>query len=149
MNFSDKTIAAVIAIVNVFETGRALGAFSSIAVLDDGAGVSYGIGQFTHRSGSLAEVVERFLNKSGSGPLTGYLPLLKKRTRAAIEKLAADAAFKNELREAADSHEMRAAQREVLFERYLAPAIGVCDERNFRLPLSLAVVFDSLVHGSF
>lgn len=44
---------------------------------------------------------------------------------------------------------MQLAQVHVLFERYLAPAISVCEKHGFRLPLSLAVVFDSLLHGSF
>ena len=61
-----KDLLKALAIVNIFETGMPFGDFGAVAVLNDGAGVSYGINQFTHRSGSLAAVVERYLELGGT-----------------------------------------------------------------------------------
>jgi hypothetical protein len=150
MTFSNRDIAKALAIVNIFETGRAVGSFSAVAVLDDGAGVSYGIGQFTHRSGSLEAVVKRFVLKAGDGdPLAVYLPQLRSGSKVSITKLARDAGFKMLLRAAGETREMREAQVEVLFERYLRPAIRICERKGFSTPLALAAIYDSTIHGHF
>jgi hypothetical protein len=51
--FSERDKLIALAIVHIFETGKAFGDYTAVAVLNDGAGISYGINQFTHRSGSL------------------------------------------------------------------------------------------------
>ena len=45
--------------------------------------------------------------------------------------------------------EMRSAQDAVATERYMAKAVAECRALGLKLPLSLAVVFDSVVHGSW
>lgn len=140
------------AIVHIFETSRPFGDYSACVVLNDGAGVSYGINQFTHRSGSLREVVERYLASgavAGRNVLAAAMPLLSSTSASAINRLASDAAFKRALRTAASTPEMRAAQTAVAFDRYLRPALDICAARGFVLPLSLAVVYDSVTHGSW
>ena len=151
-NFTEKDIAKAAAIVRIFETGKPLGDPTAVAVLNDGAGVSYGVSQFTHRSGSLLQVVEAYLGlggKIGREVIEDRLPLLRDRTKAAIEKLAADDRFKKALRAASVTREMREAQRAIAFERYMQPAVAECGAFGFELPLSLAVVHDSMVHGSW
>ena len=64
-SFSTLDLLKALAIVNVFETGKPFGEFTAVAVLNDGAGISYGISQFTHRSGSLAAVIERYPKPGG------------------------------------------------------------------------------------
>ena len=56
-----EDIEKAMAIVSIFETGKPRGNYAALAVLNDGAGISYGIKQFTHRSGSLLQVVEKYL----------------------------------------------------------------------------------------
>ncbi|QQS32111.1 MAG: chitosanase [Acidobacteriota bacterium] len=151
-NFTSEDLAKALAIVNIFETSRPIGNFTACVVLGDGAGVSYGISQFTHRSGSLAKVVERYLATgadAGRTKLRASLPLLRKTSVAAIRMLAADAAFKNALRAAGRTPEMQRVQIEAAFDLYLSPAIEVCRRYGFREPLSLAVIYDSLNHGSW
>lgn len=121
-------------------------------MLDDGAGVSYGINQFTHRSGALAAVVETYLENGGQLAkeiLQAALPTLKRKSAASINKLSLDARFKRALRVAAVTREMKAAQQQIAFEKYLRPALEICEARQFVLPLSLAVVYDSINHGSW
>lgn len=152
MTFSDQDKLKALSIVNIFETSRPFGDYAACVVLTDGAGVSYGINQFTHRSGSLAAVVETYLNNGGTVGreiLTARLPILRWRSANAVGRLAADEQFKKALRAAAVTREMKEAQRQVAFERYLRPAIDICKTRGFVLPLSLAAVYDSVTHGSF
>lgn len=152
MKFSNATAAKVTAIVNVFETGKLFGDFGAFAVLDDGAGVSYGINQFTHRSGALHAVVAEYLATGGvvgKQVLEKALPILHRTDGVAINVLAGNLGFKRALKAAAISREMRAAQTSVAHRLYLRPAIDACDEHGLALPLSLAVVYDSINHGSW
>ncbi len=150
--FSETDVRWAAAIVKTFETGRPAGDPTAVAVLDDGAGVSYGISQFTHRSGSLGAVVERYLAAGGvvgGCVLEHRLEVLRQRTAPAIAQLARDASFKKALAAAGVTREMREAQDAVAFDLYMRPAIAACAGSGFRLPLSLAVVHDSITHGSY
>ena len=146
----DRSLAE--AIVRIFETGRAERRYAALAVLNDGAGISYGISQFTHRSGSLARVVERYLALDGrvaAHSLAAALPRLRSTSLYAIRGAADDARLKTALRSAAITREMREAQHDVAYERYMAPALRACAGSGFSEPLSLAVVYDSITHGSW
>ena len=152
MTYTEKDKLKALAIVHVFETSRPFGDYAACVVLNDGAGVSYGINQFTHRSGSLLAVVEKYLGDGGQigrDLLVSSLPILRRSSVAAITRLAADAQFKKALRSAAVTREMKRAQEAVAFEKYLRPALQICERRGFQLPLSLAVVYDSVTHGSW
>jgi chitosanase len=150
--FSDRDKLIALAIVHIFETGKVLGDYSAVAVLDDGAGISYGINQFTHRSGSLYQVIEAYLDQKPSANvdmITRALPLLRLTTGEAIRQCSINTALKSALTAAGSTSEMRRAQQQVMVERYLQPAIDACDGSNFVLPLSLAVIYDSINHGSY
>ncbi len=152
MEFTNYEKQKALAIVRVFETGKAEGEPAAVAVLDDGAGVSYGINQFTHRSGALLAVIERYFELGGTvgrAVIQRRLGLLRKPSRPNIKKLAADNVFKKALRAAAISGEMKKAQAEIAEERFLQPAIGECERLGFVTALALAVVFDSITHGSW
>ena len=66
MSFSEKDKLKALAIVHIFETSKAFGDYGACVVLNDGAGVSYGINQFTHRSGSLLEVITAYFRNGGT-----------------------------------------------------------------------------------
>lgn len=150
--FSQKAVRTAEAIVRVFETGTPLGNYCGIAVLRDGAGLSYGISQFTHRSGSLEAVVRDYLANGGAigrQTLERCLPLLRSRSNAALRTLAANTAFRKALAAAGVTREMREAQDGVAFQRYMLPAVNACLGSGFLRPLSLAVIYDSMTHGSY
>lgn len=152
MTFSEFDKLKALAIVNTFETSQPFGDYAACTVLNDSAGISYGICQFTHRSGSLAAVVESYLNSGGQvcrNILSEKFPLIKRHDRFAIRRAAADAGLKKALAAAAVTREMKAAQNEVAAKRYLHPAVAICEKRGFVLPLSLAVIYDSVTHGSW
>ena len=152
MTYTEKDRSKAMAIVHVFETSRPFGEYAACAVLDDGAGISYGINQFTHRSGSLATVVDKYLKAKGvigAAVMLENLALLRSTSAAAVAKLSANAALKKALRAAAVTSEMKRAQEQTAFELYLKPALAICGRYGFTEPLSLAVIYDSVVHGSF
>lgn len=149
MPFSDRAKTTALGIVQIFETGKPFGDYSAVAVLNDGAGISYGIKQFTHASGSLYWVLERFMKLGGKLPaiVDQVLPHIK--AKDTIAPVANNSAVKKALAELGKDARMQRAQREIAFEKYLAPAINACDGDDFVYPLSLAVIYDSMVHGSF
>lgn len=153
MGFSERAKLTALAIVHIFETSKPMGDYSAVAVLNDGAGVSYGISQFTHRSGSLEAVLRRFhriCRENGSQLLLeGYENHLSVRSPLKIHELSNDGRFKHGLRAAGNRPEMQQAQREIAFEKYLKPAIDACEGSDFVTPMALAVVYDSINHGSF
>lgn len=152
MSFTEKDKLKALAIVHIFETSKAFGDYAACAVLNDGAGVSYGINQFTHRSGSLLEVVNTYLGNGGQigrAAIEEALPLLRQKSAGAIGTLAGNAKFKKALKAAAVTSEMRSAQHEIAEKRYLRPAIEAAEGSGFTLPLSLAVIYDSINHGSY
>lgn len=152
MSFSDLNKYKALAIVSLFETGRPLAGFAAVAVLHDGAGVSYGFCQFAHRSGALAEVIARYLAKGspvGRGVLESRVGMVGNKAPESVRLLGRDAAFKKALAAAAITREMKAAQVETAVRRYLGPAVRECERLGFGSPLSLAIVCDSLVHGSW
>ncbi len=152
MAFSDFDKLRAIAIVNIFETSRPFGEYSALAVLNDGAGISYGISQFTHRSGALLAVVLRYLLMGGTterAVIEECLGLLRSASVSAINAASRNARLKNALRAAAATPEMREAQHHVAYERFMIPAIKACEGSQFTQPLSLAVIYDSINHGSW
>jgi chitosanase len=150
--FTESDKQKAMAIVRIFETGKPLGDYAAVAVLNDGAGVSFGTSQFTHRSGALRGVIDEYLRLGG---IVGRRVLIEKYrllhtiSPEAIDRLSTDTAFKNALRAAAVTREMRAAQNKIAVEKYLQPAVEACEGSGFILPLSLAVIYDSMTHGSY
>ncbi len=152
MTFTNTDKRKAMAIVHIFETSKPFGDYAALAVLNDGAGISYGINQFTHRSGSLAEVVCLYLLNGGQTEkyaLKKNLPLLRSKTDRSIRILSTDRQFRKALTAAAVTLEMRASQDEIVFQKYLLPAIETCERSQFTLPLTLAVIYDSINHGSW
>lgn len=152
MAFTDFDKLRAISIVNIFETGRPFGEYSALAVLNDGAGISYGISQFTHRSGSLLAVVLRYLllgGLAGRTVLEKSLAVLRSASVSAIGSASKDPQLKTALRAAAATPQMREAQHHVAYARYMLPAIRACAGSGFTLPLSLAAIYDSINHGSW
>jgi hypothetical protein len=152
MTFSATDKLKAIAVVSAFETGAAFGKFSTVAVLDDGAGISYGFSQFTHRSGTLAAVLERYIELGGAvgkAVIEDRMPIVGRRTVVSIKKLSVDVPFRNALRAAGITDEMKQAQVDIALERFIHPGELECLRMGFTSPLALAVIHDSMVHGSY
>lgn len=156
MTYSNRDKVIALSICHIFETNKPLGKADEVAVLPDGAGISYGIPQGTDKSGNLDDILIRYLAKTQeNGDEVLYapyfktlLPKLKLKAQRSVNSRAKDSELKRILKEAGKTTEMREAQEENINSR-LSKALRACIGSNFTQTLSLAVVYDSLNHGSW
>lgn len=149
--FTERDKQAARVIVSIFETSGKQGDPGRVAVLADGAGISYGIHQATHRAGSLEAVLREFAARAPAhqGSALKWAEALSNRTANRIRELSRNTAFKDWLRQAGAASEMRAAQEAVFDRDYLAPAIRACEAASFVEPISLAIVYDAHIQGGW
>jgi len=137
------------AIINIFETGRALGKYGQVTLLPQDPGqLTYGRSQTTLASGNLYLLIKAYCETPGAGfadPFRPSLPALERRDPA----LNTDAAFKALLVAAGDDPVMHECQ-DAFFDRvYWQPAIASATSLGFVTPLGCATVYDSFVHGAW
>lgn len=150
MPFRKLDILKAFAVVHIFETSKAIGDPSTVAVLSDRAGISYGFSQFTHRSGSLKKVCTEYLKLGGTigaDVIKDRLPNLA--NAGFISKYSNDNELKSALRSAGKTAIMRQAQENVAVKYYMQPSVDACDGSGFVLPISLAVVYDANNQGGY
>ena len=163
--FTERDIRAAEAVVSLHETGRVGADYARVATLADGPSnvrqVTYGAHQATDASNTLDKIVEtyvRYVEDGGSlaaedrqlaETLKSYLPALAANNKSSFVSLAANASFIQALKDAGERPLMQLSQREVFRSSYMDPAIRFCEAAKLRLPLTLAVVYDSMIHGAF
>jgi chitosanase len=137
------------AIVNVFETGRILGRYDAVTVLQGDTGhLSYGISQASLGSGSLYLMIQQYCesgNAAFSARLTPYLPKLRERDVA----LDQDRTLQTILRKAGGDPVMRRVQDDFFERKYWQPAARAAASLHLSLPLCASLVYDGHIHGSF
>lgn len=146
---SELQKAAAQAIVNVFETGKTLGDYARVTLLAGDPGhLTYGRSQTTLGSGNLHLLIKAYCDMPGAAcarALKPYLPRL-----AAIDlALDRDMAFRELLKEAGGDPVMQDAQDGFFDRVYWTPAAKTAGVLGFATALSTAVVYDSLIHGSW
>ena len=138
------------AIVSVFETGRPNGDPSAVVVLEDGAGISYGVHQGTDKSGALDAIVSRYIAEGGAlaVELSAYLPhLVENRSITAGARAEWVRDLMDVLRRAGADPIMRQAQDDVFEEGYWLPAVRIAKRLGLVEPLSMAVIYDTTIHS--
>jgi chitosanase len=141
--------AAAKAIVNLFETGEVLGEYGAVTVLAGDRGhLTYGRSQTTLGSGNLALLLEMYGAAPGArfaGRILPWLPKLRERDTT----LDREAQLHNVLRACADDPVMRDVQDRFFDEAYWNRALLSAAGEGITLPLGIAIVYDSWVHGSW
>jgi len=137
------------AIVNLFETGRVLGDYGQVTVMANDKGrLTYGRSQTSLTSGNLYELLARYCANAGARfgtRLQPWLPALQQQAPS----VDVDALLHNLLRACADDHVMRETQDAFFDEVYWTPALAAARRLGLRTALGVAVVYDSLIHGSW
>lgn len=137
------------AIVNVFETGAVRGRYDQVTRIEGDAGqLTFGRLQATLTSGHLFELIDDYCRRAGArlaGWLSPYLSALEEQDPV----LNADLHFHNLLRASADDAVMRETQDEFFDAGLWASAVRITRRDGIATPLGVAVVFDSIVHGSW
>jgi chitosanase len=136
------------AIVSVFENGTTEIQYGYAEELGDGRGITAGRAGFTSATGDLLAVVERYVDEEPGSPLGGYLPALEQLAAAESGDTSRIAGFASAWAAAAEDPAMRAAQDAEVDRTYFRPAQGVAEELDLEQPISLAVLYDTIIqHG--
>jgi chitosanase len=137
------------AIVNIFETGRVRGNYGNVTyVVGDLGQLTYGRSQVTLTSGGLYRLLKLYCEADGAaygGQLAAYLERLEARDPA----LNTDMTLRSLLQAAGSDPVMRAVQDRYFEQRYWRPATEAAAGLGLREALSVAVVYDSFIHGSW
>lgn len=137
------------AIVNLFETGSVLGDYGRVTLLPGDTGhLTFGRSQTTLASGNLALLLDRYCANPAAQLGARLLPY-RSRFHAKDLTLDHDEVLKNLLRASADDPVMRETQDVFFDQAYWQPAVRRATRHGLALPLSVAVVYDSTVHGSW
>ena len=137
------------AIVNIFETSEVLGDYGQVTLLKDDPGrLTYGRSQTTLGSGLLARLLQRYCDNAGARFARRLRPWLP---AVIAEEAQVDTALPlhNLLRACADDPVMREIQDAFFDEEYWRPALAAAQRLGLTAPLSVAVVYDGHVHGSW
>lgn len=147
-----QQIQAIKAILRMYETNSITGHHDLLVVLDDGAGITFGVEQTTENSGGLHRLLTRYLGKKNALYKAGLEPFMDRLFDGKNSKLkfglTNNAEFKQLLVKAA-RHDplMRAAQERHFEKNFLHPALELAAQYSMTLPLSLAVIYDSCIHS--
>lgn len=146
---TDLQKRAAQAIVNVFETGVPLGDYGSVTLLEGDSGhLTYGKSQTTLASGNLYLLIKDYADTADAilaSAMRPYLPRLD----ALDLSLDRDTDFHALLRSAGDDPVMQRVQ-DAFFDRvFWVPAARSAAYIGSVLPLGMAIVYDSRVHGSW
>lgn len=141
--------AAAQAIVNIFETGSIRGSYGEVALIQGDAGqLSYGRSQATLASGNLYLLVRNYVERRNAAfgtELEPYLP----RLQACDPGLNHDLAFRSLLQAAGDDPVMHDAQDQFFERVFWEPAVKSAEALGVTTALGLAIVYDSMIHGSW
>lgn len=145
----DLQVKTAQAIVNIFETGRALGDYGRVTLIKGDTGhLTYGRSQTTLASGNLYLLIRAYCEEPESmygTALTQYLDRLAGKDFS----LDADMPFRALLRDAGDDPCMHGVQNRFFDRIYWTPAINDASHTGIFSALGTAVVYDSRIHGSW
>jgi chitosanase len=137
------------AIVNIFETGSAVGDYGNVTVVAGDSGhLTYGRSQTTLASGNLFLLLKAYVEAPNAEFADGIRPFLP-RVQARDLSLDNDRGLRSLLRQAGSDPVMREVQ-DAFFDRvYWAPAQTASQDLGITSALGCCIVYDSIVHGSF
>lgn len=137
------------AIVNIFETGKTLGDYARVTLLTGDPGhLTYGRSQTTLGSGNLYLLIKAYCAAPNAACARGLKPYLQRLADMDLS-LDRDATLRALLKEAGGDPVMQDAQDGFFDRLYWQPALNVAKGFGFSAPLSVAVIYDSLIHGSW
>ncbi len=149
MPMNDIEKKAAQAVVNIFETGAALGDYGKVTVLPGDTGhLTYGRAQTTLASGNLFLLIRRYVNAAGAAFGRHLEPYLQRLSDMDVS-LDFDSMLKGLLEAAGDDPVMQEEQDRFFDDAYWTPAVRAADALGLSDPLSIAVVYDSHIHGSW
>ena len=149
MELTDIQKRTAKAIINLFETGKPLGNYGQVTLLAGDSGqLTYGRSQTTLASGNLALLIRSYCEAPGAEAVSALSPYLPALT-AKDPSLNQDMTFRGLLHQAGADPVMQSCQDAFFDKGYWLPAVSSAQSLGLDLGLSVAVVYDSKVHGSW
>ena len=146
---TDLQKGAVQAIVNIFETGAPLGNYASVTLLEGDTGhLTYGRSQTTLASGNLYLLIRDYVDTDDAAFGAALRPYLSRLDGIDLS-LDGDSDFHAILRSAGDDPVMRQIQDSFFDRVFWAPAVRSADYIGSDMPLGMAAIYDSRIHGSW
>lgn len=136
------------AIVNIFETSKIQGDYSAVTILEGDKGhLSYGIAQVSLTSGNLHNLIDEYIKADGEykEELLAYLPRMKNKDIT----LDDDKNCKLILKQAGHDKIMQDCQDDFFDKDFWASAMHIMLLREYKFPLSAAILYDSKIHGAY
>ena len=133
----------------MFETGRVRGNYGSVTLLAGDSGhLTYGRSQTTLATGNLFLLIRGYCSAQGAAFKKELEPFLPRLLQTDLT-LDTDTPFRDMLRLAGDDPVMQQEQDRFFDAHYFDPACRMATARGLQTPLGQALVYDSMVHGSF
>lgn len=137
------------AIVNIFETGRALGDYGRVTLLAGDSGhLTYGMAQTTLGSGNLYLLIKAYCAAPGAAYAAALKPYLERLADIDL-RLDTDMNFRGLLKDASADPAMQDTQDSFFDRVFWRPSAEAASKLGLAEALSLAVVYDSTIHGSW
>jgi len=137
------------AIVNIFETGRALGDYTKVTLLPGDPGhLTYGRSQTTLASGNLHLLIKSYCEAPG-GAYGSRLKRYLSKLAACDVSLDTDQTLCSLLKDAGLDPVMRDVQDRFFDRVYWTPSVTDCSTLGVDTALGTTVVYDSRIHGSW
>lgn len=145
-NLQKKTSQAI---VNIFETGLALGDYGNVTLLNGDSGhLTYGRSQTTLASGNLFLLISGYATAEGAHYADQFKPYLPRLEHNDFS-LDHDFPFRDLLEHAGSDPVMHSVQDEFFDRVYWDPAATMAAQLKITSGLGCCVVYDSTVHGSW
>jgi chitosanase len=137
------------AIVNIFETGIALGDYGNVTLLAGDSGhLTYGRSQTTLASGNLFLLIGSYVSAQDAHYADQLKPYLTRLHQIDLS-LDHDLTFRDLLEQAGSDQIMHYVQDEFFDRVYWDPAATAAVQLNVTSALGCCVIYDSTVHGSW
>ncbi len=154
MAVSESQKKVIDSVLSIFETGRlpTPSAYSTCAILTDGAGISYGKHQCTDRSGSLDKIVDLYITRGGkqAEELKQFVPKLVTNETAKVDPRNVPSWAKylmGVLKTAGADPVMQSCQDEIFDANYWIPALGHINQIGLKTALGALVIYDTCIHS--
>lgn len=154
MSITENQRRVIDCVLSIFETGRipTPAAYSTCAILPDGAGISYGKHQSTDRGGTLDKIVDLYIQKGGkhAAELKQFVPKLALNESAKVDpkNIPSWAKYLMGVLKTAGTDPVMQECQDVIFDSdYWVPAVGHANTLGIKSALGHLVVYDTCIHS--
>lgn len=146
MFLTSEQTRRILSTISAFESGKAEGDHSVVALLYDGPNgsrqITYGSHQLTQSSGHFRTLIDNYIERDDD-----VVDLSDWYGKADNLRLVWDHRFIGALKEAGRDPAMQEEQDNIFADEYMAPAVAFCQREGLVHSLSLLVVYDSYIHS--